>query len=168
MDPEQDPAQLALDPQATLPFRLRMRVGEVSPVEAPHRIADAVGELRERGGAVAHRAARVAEVVEALGGRGWRLAGDDLVGGGWETVSSSGFAALGGEPLPPAITVARDARPGEIAADLGTAFGAEAAEVPAETTVHLDGYDLPVRVQGETMALVYSLQTFLETFSVRG
>ena len=159
---------LALDPQATLPFRVRLRVGEVTPVEAPHRIADATRELRERGAAVAGRAARVAEVVEALGGRGWRLAGDDLVGGGWETVNSSGFAALGSEPLPPAITVARDARPGEIAADLGAAFGAEAAEIPAETTVKLDGYDLPVRIQGDSMALVYSVHTFLETFSVRG
>lgn len=163
-----DSDQTALDPQATLPFRVRLRVGEVAPVEAAHRIADATAELRERGAAVARRASRVAEVVDALGGRGWRLAGDDLVGAGRETVSSNGFAALGGDPLPPAITVARDARPGEIAADLGAAFGPEAAEIPAETIVQLEGYDLPVRVQGESMVLVYSLRTFLETFSVRG
>lgn len=163
-----EPDPLALDPQATLPFRVRLRVGEVSPVEAPHRIVDATRELRDRGAAVAGRASRVAEVVEALGGRGWRLAGDDLVGGGWETVNSSGFAALGGEPLPPAITVARDASAAEIAADLGAAFGPEAAEIPDETTVHLDGYDLPVRIRGESMALVYSLRTYLDTFSVRG
>ncbi len=163
-----DTDQLTLDPQATLPFRLRLRVGEVMPVEAPHRIADASRELRERGTAVARRAARVAEVMDALGGLGWRLVGDDLVGGGRETVNSSGFAALGADPLPPAITVARDARPEEIAADLGAAFGPEAAEIPAEATVQLDGYDLPVRVQGASMALVYSLRTYLETFSVRG
>lgn len=163
-----DSDQLELDPQVTLPFRLRLRIGDAMPVEAPQRIADATRDLRERGAAVARRAGRVAEVVDALGKRGWRLVGDDLVGGARETVNASGFAALGGEPLPPAVTVARDARPAEIAADLGVAFGSDAGEIPAETTVALDGYDLPVRVAGESMALVYSLHTYLETFSVRG
>lgn len=163
-----DADQVALDAQLPLPFRLRLRVGEVMPVEAPQRIADATRELRERGTALARRASRVAEVVEALGKRDWRLVGDDLVGGGRETVNSNGFAVLGGEPLPNAITVARDARPGEIAADLAAAFGPDAGEVPVEATVQVDGYDLPVRVQGGSMTLVYSLRTYLETFSVRG
>ncbi|MBO0709548.1 MAG: hypothetical protein J2P44_14395, partial [Candidatus Dormibacteraeota bacterium] len=76
--------------------------------------------------------------------------------------------ALGGDPLPPWVAVARDARPGEIAADLAAAFGPEAAEIPDEATVEVDGYDLPVRPEGGSMALVYSLHTYLETFSVRG
>lgn len=163
-----DLEQLALDPEASLPFRVRLRVGDATPAETPHRIADAVRELRARGAAVARRSERVAGLVEALGARGWRLVGDEVVDGARETVSTSGFAALGGEALPPAIAVARDARPGEIAADLAAAFGAEASEIPAETTVNLDGYDLPVRLAGDSMALVYSLRTYLETFSIRG
>ncbi len=163
-----DSEQLRLDPEASLPFRLRLRVGDATPAEMPHRIADAVSQLRERGGAVARRSERVADLVAALGARGWRLVGDEVVDGARETVSTSGFAALGGEPLPPAIAVARDARPEEIAADLAAAFGSEAQEIPAETTVNLDGYDLPVRLAGDSMALVYSLHTYLETFSIRG
>lgn len=160
--------QLALDPEASLPFRLRLRVGDAMPAEPAHRIADAASLLRARGAALAQRAERVADLVEALGARGWRLVGDEVVDGARETVSTSGFAVLGGEPLPPAVAVARDARPAEIAADLAAAFGPEASEVPAETTVSLDGYDLPVRLAGDSMALVYSLRTYLETFSIRG
>lgn len=163
-----DSDDLTLDRQTSLPFRLRLRVGDVMPVEAPQRISDAVVQLRERGTALARRSARVAEVVDVLGARGWRLVGDEVVGAGRETVNTSGFAATGDLALPPAIAVARDARPGEIAADLTAAFGPEAAEIPAETTVLLDGYDLPVRLAGESMALVYSLHTYLETFSIRG
>lgn len=160
--------QVALQPDATLPFRLRLRVGAAVPVEAPRRIADAARGLREGGAAVARRTERVAELLDALGSKGWRLVGDDLVGDARETVDTTGFAASGAGPLPPAVTVARDARPAEIAADLTTAFGGEHPEIAAETTVKLDGYDLPVRLEGGSLMLVYSLRTFLETFSVRG
>jgi len=163
-----DAEGLALDPEAVLPFRLRLRVGDAMPVEAPHRIADASSQLRTRGAAVARRSERVAGLVDELGGRGWRVVGDEVVDGARETVSTTGFAALDAEPLPPAVLVARDARPAEIAADLAAAFGADAGEIPAETTVRVDGYDLPVRLAGGSMALVYSLRTYLETFSIRG
>jgi len=163
-----DSNELALDPEAVLAFRLRLRVGHAMPVEPAHRIADASSQLRVRGAAVAQRSARVAEVVDALGERGWRVVGDEVVEGARETVSATGFAALDAEALPPAVLVARDARPAEIAADLAAAFGTDAGEIPAETTVRVDGYDLPVRLAGGSMALVYSLRTYLETFSIRG
>ncbi|MGH7922825.1 MAG: hypothetical protein ACREQM_23205 [Candidatus Dormibacteraceae bacterium] len=160
---------VALEADVELPFRLRLRIGDATPVDPPRRIAEAATELRDRGAAVAARADRVATVVERLGARGWRLIGDEVADGARETVGGSGFTVLGGAPLPPAITVARDARPAQIAGDLRDALGGPGTEEPADqATVQLGGYDLPIRLEGETVALVYSLRTYLETFSARG
>lgn len=160
---------VALEQEVERAFRVRLRIGDAMPYEAPHRITDAGEQLRRRGADVAARAERVASILERLGSRGWRLIGDEVADGARETVGGSGFAALGGAPLPPAVTVARDARPPEVAADLREALeGLSGEEIANEATVNLDGYDLPVRLDGSSVSLVYPLRVYLETFSVRG
>jgi hypothetical protein len=156
-----DPDTRELDAGARYSFRVRLPLGEPARSDPPHRAGALAQELRSAGQQLGARAEAVAGCVDQLAARNWRPV-EDTPAAGRAVLTDHGFAGPGGTVLPQSVTVEKDARPGEVASDLGAV--AEALERDREITVRVEGYDLPVDVRGGGIELTYSLREYVEAF----
>lgn len=152
----------ALDAGRAYPFQIRLTLGTVAPVAAASSVRELEATVRGAGQALWRRSERVADVLHRLAERGWRP--QNSAPAGREVLSGHGFAGPDGATLPDAVSVVKDASPGEVARDLAWADG----ELDGDLTVRLEDLDLPVKLTGESAELRYSPREYLETFSIRG
>ena len=151
----------ALDAGRTYPFQLRLTVGTITPVAPASSVRELEAAVRGAAETLARRVELVADVLHRLGELGWRpLNGAPA---GREVLAGHGFAGPDGPALPEAVSIVKDASPGEIASDLAGA----GVEVTESLTVRLDDLDLPVLLTAEAAELRYSPREYLETFSIR-
>jgi hypothetical protein len=158
-----DPDRRRLDPDREHSFRLRIVLGQVTRVEAEGNARDLAVLLRRAGTAFARRAEAAAGLIERLGGRGWRLAADGS-GAGRVASPAHGFAEPEGRVLPEAVTLVKDALPAQIVADLED-LATPGVDLGGGLHVRLETMDLPARVVGDAVELVYTPREYLATFS---
>jgi len=158
-----DPDTRCLDPDRTHTFRLRIVLGQVTPIEAEGNARDLADLLRQVGTAFARRTSAVAGLIERLADRGWRLAADDS-GGGRVARPTHGFAGPDGRALPEEVTLVKDALPAQVASDLDD-LRTPGAELGVGLHVRMETMDLPARVVGGAVELVYTPNEYLATFS---
>jgi hypothetical protein len=151
----------ALDAGRTYLFQLRLTLGTIAPVAPASSVRDLETAVRGAGDALSRRSEQVAGVLHRLAERGWRPL--NSAPAGREVLAGHGFAATDGGVLPEAVSVAKDASPGEVAGDLAWADGEPAGEL----TVRLDDLDLPVVLTSDSAQLRYSPREYLDTFSIR-
>jgi hypothetical protein len=151
----------ALDAGRTYAFQLRLALGTISPVAPSSSIRDLEAAVRGAGRALAHRSEHVADVLRRLDERGWRPL--NSAPAGREVLASHGFAGPDGAALPEAVSVGKDASPGEVARDLAWAGG----ELTAGLTVRVEELDLPVVLTADAAELLYTPREYLETFPIR-
>lgn len=155
----------ALDGGRPYRFQLRLALGTIVPVATASSTRELEAEVRAAGRALSRRAELVADALRRLGERGWRPLATAPIGR--EALSGQGFTGPDGTALPESVTVARDARPAEVAGDLAGAAGELTADLAEGLTVRVDDLDLPVVLTGESAELRYSPREYLETFPVR-
>jgi hypothetical protein len=154
----------ALDAGRTYPFQLRLTLGTIAPVAPASSIRELEAAVRGAGEAVSRRAELAADVLRRLGERGWRP--QNSAPAGREVLAGHGFAGPEGPALPEAVSIAKDASPGEVASDLARAGDDDV--VTQGLTVRIEDLDLPVVLNSDTAELRYSPREYLETFSIRG
>jgi hypothetical protein len=152
----------ALDAGGTYLFQLRLTLGTIAPVAPASSVHELETEVRGAGEMLARRAERVAGLLHHLAERGWLPLNSPPAGR--EVLSGHGFAGSDGPALPEAVSIAKDASPGEVARDLADAAG----DLADGLTVRLDDLDLPVMLTADSAELRYSPREFLETFSIPG
>ena len=152
----------ALDAGRTYPFQLRLTLGTVAPVAPASSIRELEAVVRTAGQVLSRRSEQVADVLRRLGERGWRPL--NSAPAGREVLAGHGFAGPEGAALPEAVSVVKDASPGEVARDLSWADG----ELTASLTVRVEDLDLPVVLTADSAELRYTPREYLETFSIRG
>ncbi|HYW23178.1 MAG TPA: hypothetical protein VE953_03385 [Terriglobales bacterium] len=155
----------ALDAGRIYTFQLRLTLGIIAPVAPATSVRELEAEVRTAGQSLARRAELVANALRDLGERGWRP--QNSAPTGREVLSGHGFAGPDGSELPEAVTVAKDAPPGEAAQDLAAVARDLAADLAESLTVRLEDLDLPVVLTAEAAELRYSPREYLETFSIR-
>jgi hypothetical protein len=161
-----DPDRRRLDSDRAHVFRLRIVLGQVTRTEGEDSAQGLANLLREVGEAFARRANAAAGLIERLAGRGWRLAADGS-GGSRVTRPVHGFADRDGRALPEEVTLVKDALPAEVAVDL-TELCSSVVEVEGTLHVRMETMDLPARVVGEAIELVYTPREYLATFAPGG
>jgi hypothetical protein len=152
----------ALDAGRTYPFQLRLTLGTVAPVAPASSIRELEAAVRTAGQVLSRRSEHVADVLRRLDERGWRPL--NSVPAGREVLAGHGFAGPEGAALPEAVSVVKDASPGEVARDLSWADG----ELTASLTVRVEDLDLPAVLTADSAELRYTPREYLETFPVRG
>jgi hypothetical protein len=153
----------ALDAGRTYPFQLRLTLGTIAPVAPASSVRELEAAVRDAGETLARRARLAAEILGRLGERGWRPL--NSAPAGREVLAGHGFAGPEGAVLPEAVSIVKDASPGEAARDLA---GAGYDLVTEGLTVRIEDLDLPVVLNGDAAELRYSPREYLETFSIRG
>jgi hypothetical protein len=155
----------ALDAGRAYRFQLRLTLGTVVPAATVSSARGLEAEIRAAGLALSRRAELVADALHRLGERGWRPLITAPIGR--EVLAGQGFAGPDGAALPEAVTVARDAPPAEVTADLAGVDPDLTAVLAEGLTVRVEDLDLPVVLSGGSAELRYSPREYLETFSVR-
>jgi hypothetical protein len=152
----------ALDAGGTYQFELRLTLGTIVPVAPASSVHELEAAVRGAGETLARRAGHVAGVLRHLAERGWLPL--NSVPAGREVLTGHGFAGPEGATLPEAVSIMKDATPGEVARDLAGAVG----EFADGLTVRLDDLDLPVVLTADSAELRYSPREYLDTFSIPG